>query len=527
MTESEFEEKKNDTLSIIEHNREKAIKCQAELEQIYPHDKYINNGIYWCDDPNGLPGDLFNVEQRMQGAFLLYLLGMFYMFYALAIVCDDFFVPALEVISDTLELSPDVAGATFMAAGGSAPELFTSIIGVFLVKSNVGIGTIVGSAVFNILFVLGACAFVVGLVIDQKTKKPTVLELTWFPLSRDTFFYVVSLIAVILSFKTGKTVDGSSAIEWWEALYMFSIYFLYVGFMMKNAEAERTIMKTFAPALFAKIVAEEERKKAEKKKLIKNKWVTAGKEVIAIKKRSEQGFSFDVITNLYTAKSVLEDGDDETLPDMCSCTDLVLWNFEEDENNKHRTRNNILRLISMPLVLPMRFTIPDASVKKYEKYYIFSFFMSIVWIIVFSYLMVWWATRLGETWNIDSAIMGLTLLAAGTSVPDLITSVIVAKDGKGDMAVSSSVGSNIFDVTVGLPLPWLIATLMDGPVVVSSDGLGCSIGLLLVMLVTLISSIIFTGWKMNRVMGALMLGLYVVFVVISLLLEYGVFTCPF
>jgi Ca2+/Na+ antiporter len=46
-------------------------------------------------------------------------------------------------------------------------------------------------------------------------------------------------------------------------------------------------------------------------------------------------------------------------------------------------------------------------------------------------------------------VMGLTVLAAGTSIPDLITSVIVARKGFGDMAVSSSVGSNIFDVTVG------------------------------------------------------------------------------
>jgi len=45
--------------------------------------------------------------------------------------------------------------------------------------------------------------------------------------------------------------------------------------------------------------------------------------------------------------------------------------------------------------------------------------------------------------------MGLTFLAAGTSIPDLFTSVIVAKKGFGDMAVSSSVGSNIFDVTIG------------------------------------------------------------------------------
>lgn len=82
--------------------------------------------------------------------------------------------------------------------------------------------------------------------------------------------------------------------------------------------------------------------------------------------------------------------------------------------------------------------------------------------------MVWWATVTGDTVGIPPEVttttsqlcvtltilqsyqvMGLTFLAAGTSIPDLITSVIVARKGFGDMAVSSSVGSNIFDVTVG------------------------------------------------------------------------------
>lgn len=51
------------------------------------------------------------------------------MFFGLAIVCDDFFVPALEVIIKRFEITEDVAGATLMAAGGSAPEFFTSLIG--------------------------------------------------------------------------------------------------------------------------------------------------------------------------------------------------------------------------------------------------------------------------------------------------------------------------------------------------------------------------------------------------------------
>jgi len=53
--------------------------------------------------------------------------GIYYMFWGLAIVCDDYFVASLEEISEALGLSPDVAGATFMAAGSSAPELFTSL----------------------------------------------------------------------------------------------------------------------------------------------------------------------------------------------------------------------------------------------------------------------------------------------------------------------------------------------------------------------------------------------------------------
>jgi len=189
-----------------------------------------------------------------------------------------------------------------------------------------------------------------------------------------------------------------------------------------------------------------------------------------------------------------------------------------------------LRVILLwPLTVPLKLTTPDVSLNKFKKFYVWNFTSSILWICVYSYLMVWAATRIGETYNIDSALMGLTFLAAGTSVPDLITSVLVAKEGHGDMAISSSIGSNIFDVTIGLPIPWLVYSAISGGAgkAVSSNGLGCSIGLLLVMLVTLILSILSTGWKMNRGMGFSMLILYAFFVAISLGLEYGYLTCPF
>jgi len=170
------------------------------------------------------PDDLFTDDQLSNGAIVLYILGMIYMFVALAIVCDEFFVPSLEVIIERMNISEDVAGATFMAAGGSAPELFTSFIAVFVAYSDVGIGTIVGSAVFNILFVIGMCAMF----------SKGVLALTWWPLFRDVTFYSISLICLIGFFLDNK-------IYWWEALILMCCYFAYVIFMKFNHTVEKFV----------------------------------------------------------------------------------------------------------------------------------------------------------------------------------------------------------------------------------------------------------------------------------------------
>lgn len=172
------------------------------------------------------PTDIFTFEERRRGAVVLHILGVIYMFVALAIVCDEFFVPSLDVIIEKLEIADDVAGATFMAAGGSAPELFTSIIGVFVSFDDVGIGTIVGSAVFNILFVIGMCALF----------SRTVLTLTWWPLFRDCTFYSASLITLIYFFR-------DNYIHWYEALVLFGFYLAYVSFMKWNQPMEKLVKR--------------------------------------------------------------------------------------------------------------------------------------------------------------------------------------------------------------------------------------------------------------------------------------------
>ena len=57
--------------------------------------------------------------------------------------------PALNVTANYYKIPPDIAGATFMAAGASSPELFSSILALFATHSALGIGTAVGSEIVN------------------------------------------------------------------------------------------------------------------------------------------------------------------------------------------------------------------------------------------------------------------------------------------------------------------------------------------------------------------------------------------
>ncbi|XP_036002445.1 sodium/potassium/calcium exchanger 2 isoform X5 [Fundulus heteroclitus] len=510
------------------------------------------------------PRDLFTREERRQGAVVLHMFGMIYMFIALAIVCDEFFVPALTVITEKLSISDDVAGATFMAAGGSAPELFTSIIGVFISHSNVGIGTIVGSAVFNILFVIGMCA------IFSKE----ILNLTWWPLFRDVSFYILDLIMLIIFFL-------DNVISIWESITLLSAYAAYVIFMKFNSTVEGFVkgcmhknqvvevevqpkdekLSPGAPEDDGKLSARPRLQRGGSSASLHNSLMRNSifqLMIHTLDPLSEGKFreKASILHKIAKKKCQVEDSEkangvasraEKNLPNSSSVEVEVTppmngtagqeGETAEDEEEEDQplslswpetNRKRFTYLVIMPIVLPLWLTLPDVRKTSSQKFFPVTFLGAICWIAVFSYLMVWWAHQVGETIGITEEIMGLTILAAGTSIPDLITSVIVARKGLGDMAVSSSVGSNIFDITVGLPFPWLMWSMFRGfiPVQVSSNGLFCAIVLLFLMLLFVIISIAACKWRMSKLLGFIMFMLYLVFLVVSVMLEDRVITCP-
>jgi len=596
------------------------------------------------------------------GGIILYVLGVFYMFAAIAIVCDEFFVPALDVLTEWTGVSDDVAGATFMAAGGSAPELFTSLIGTFK-ESSVGFGTIVGSAVFNVLFVIGMCA------IFSKE----LLSLTWWPLARDSTYYSLSLLVLAIFF-------NDKEIQMWEALVLLAMYFGYVGVMKNNARLRafftrllgknkvdpnngpsidsskenaggkspflnphnfrsgilshmlndtgfndrlgRTVVaalkgdvkgtfqkidkddsgfvdKTELVQLMTELEIPHEKKDVESALKIMDTskdnqisfdefqaWYGAAETKIntaiaaafneidkdgngfihkeeleelmkacghAGESESKRSFSDNAVSLGYDIEEVWAEATKASARSASgkitrlSRADFSDWyetslfykqrieeessdNDDEDQplnlSFPESTGSRIKWVILAPLCFSLAYTTPDVRAPGKRHLFGVAFVMSILWIMVYSFLMVEWATMIGGEVGIPDSVMGLTFLAAGTSIPDLLTSVIVAQQGHGDMAVSSSIGSNIFDVLVGLPLPWFLYCCVNpndngNKVIVQADTLFVSIIILFLMLATVISIIALNKWQLTKNLGMTMFFLYFIFVVQDLLRQYG------
>ncbi|XP_029487530.1 sodium/potassium/calcium exchanger 4-like [Oncorhynchus nerka] len=500
-----------------------------------------------CTEPaiKEFPEDMFSNYERKSGAVLLHIVAALYMFLALAIICDDYFVPSLEKICEKLDLSEDVAGATFMAAGSSAPELFASVIGVFITHGDVGVGTIVGSAVFNILCIIGVCGIFAGQVV----------VLGWWSVFRDSFYYVLSILALIAFIYDGKVV-------WWESLVLVVMYCGYILIMKFNqslqklfaskddkdknqangnaaASSEMQDVKPSKAYSRGSVVMVDEMMHANPPKMRfpeaglrimitshfgpKTRLRMASRLIITERQKLVQGAN-GVETQVLEGKVDVENGnvpEDKPAEEEAENETISPFHIPAGISSKCKW------LIAWPLLLLLFFTIPNCAKPRWEKFFMLSFILSTVWIAVFSYFMVWMVTIIGYTLGIPDVIMGITFLAAGTSVPDCIASLIVARQGMGDMAVSNTIGSNVFDILVGLGLPWALQTMAvnyGSEVIINSRGLLYSVVLLLGSVALTVGGIHVNHWKLDLKLGIYTLVLYAVFLCFSIMIEYNVFT---
>lgn len=332
--------------------------------------------------------------------------------YLLAIITDEYFIVSLDQVSRRFKIPSNVAGASLMAMGSSAPELFIAIMALFIAggaHGDVGIGTIVGSAIFNILVITGASAIV----------RPAAI--TWRVIVRDVVMYTISLALLISTFSDGQ-------ITLWEAALFLVLYAVYL-LVLFNWNA-------FAPA--------EEEDPVE---------------------------------------------------------------FVSDEIDRERERTGIYFRVTAAVSRVIGFFMGDP-----EQSYWRAFAVSIIFIAILSYFLVEYAVIFAAALSIPPVIVALTLLAAGTSVPDLFASVVVARQGRGDMAVANAVGSNVFDILIGLGLPWVLVMVIEGGTIQVGTGDLFTSTILLVGTVVLLFIFLTTGHKLSRVEGSILILTYVLYV---------------
>ena len=98
--------------------------------------------------------------------------------------------------------------------------------------------------------------------------------------------------------------------------------------------------------------------------------------------------------------------------------------------------------------------------------------------------------------------------------------------GYGDMAVSNSIGSNIFDILIGLGLPWLLKTGVTSPgsvVTIYGEGLVFTAITLIATVIFLLVVLVINGWKLDKKMAVGCLVVYVITIVFACLFSLNVF----
>ncbi|QSR31645.1 MULTISPECIES: calcium/sodium antiporter [Actinomycetes] len=128
-------------------------------------------------------------------------------------------------------------------------------------------------------------------------------------------------------------------------------------------------------------------------------------------------------------------------------------------------------------------------------------------LVVGAQLLVEGAVGIAEGFGVSGLVVGLTVVAVGTSLPELATSLIAVRRGERDLAVGNIVGSNIFNIAAVLGVAALVA---DDGVPVADAAVALDIPLMIAAAVALLP-VAFTGMAIARWEGALFVGLYAAF----------------
>ena len=149
------------------------------------------------------------------------------------------------------------------------------------------------------------------------------------------------------------------------------------------------------------------------------------------------------------------------------------------------------------------------STKKEKTINAFKFIFGAIGIAVGAKLLADNATEVALAMNISEGIIGITIVAIGTSLPELVTTITSIVKKQGDLGVGNVIGANIIDLVLILPICSFIA---HGNLVVSSQAYMLDIPVLLALSIIAVVPTMITK-KFNKIQGISMFVIYIAYVV--------------
>jgi cation:H+ antiporter len=305
----------------------------------------------------------------------------------LLVLGGDLLVRGASSLALIFGLSPLVIGLTVVAFGTSAPELAVSVQSSLGGNPDIALGNVVGSNVFNVLFILGVSALITPLVVHQQMVK------------REVPIMIGASILLLLFSLNGN-------ISLLEGLSLFAGIIAYTWFAVASARKESKAIEREYEAEFGSKESSVEAKQP-KKVLMSLVLIAAG---------------------------------------------LAILVFGSD-------------------------------------------------------MLVKAAITLARGWGVSELVIGLTIVAAGTSLPEVAASTIAAFKGERDIAVGNVVGSNIFNILSVLGLSALVS---PNGLSVSQGALTFDIPVMIAVAVACLP-VFFVGYTISRANGVMFLFYYVAY----------------
>jgi cation:H+ antiporter len=323
---------------------------------------------------------------------------------ALLVLGAEILVRGATMIAAAAGIRPLIIGLTVVAFGTSAPELAVSLGATFSGQPDIAMGNVVGSNIFNVLFILGVSALIVPLAVQKQVVR---LELP--------IMLGVSIVLMIVS------LDG--VVGRLDGVLLFGGLIAYLIYLAR----------------------------------------TGGVSVPSVE---SGGLASDSSNGDPTAGLA---GQDE--PETSGTTATV------SRGAKKIAGAALLAVVGLLLLVAGSRFFVDGAVAL--------------------------ATLLG----VSQTIIGLTIIAAGTSLPELATSILAGIRGERDIAVGNVVGSNIFNILAILGLCGLL-----GPegVEVNASMLRFDLPIMIAVAV-LTLPVFFTGFRIGRLEGLLFLSFYLAY----------------